>query len=223
VVPTFSGFSPAAFDFYEGLEADNTKTYWADHKAVFDEHVKGAMQQLLDSLPKQYQPFRVFRPNRDVRFAKDKSPYKTQHGAVSESTGQMMHYVHLSAAGVFVAAGGYMLANDQVDRLRIAIDHAKTGPALERIIATLEKKDITVGPGGNDPLKTTPKGYAKDHPRSERLRWKGCIASVQISHDDVLLSAVVRDEVVAFWKMCGPLLTWLDTNVGPSELPQHGR
>jgi uncharacterized protein (TIGR02453 family) len=218
MAPAFPGFASAAFDFYEGLEADNSKTYWTEHKAVFDEHVKGAMQSLLESFGPKYGPWHVFRPNRDVRFAKDKSPYKTQHGAVSEE-GAALHYVHISAAGIMAATGAYMLQTDQIERLRAAIADDTTGPALEKLLAGLEKKGYRVGPGGAEPLKTAPKGYPKDHPRIERLRWKGCIASVDITDEKEITSPNVRDSILAFWKAAAPLNAWLEKHVGPSDLP----
>jgi uncharacterized protein (TIGR02453 family) len=223
MVAKFIGFSPAAFDFYEGLEADNTKTYWLDHKVTFDVHVKGALQALLDTFPAAYQPWHVFRPNRDVRFAKDKSPYKTQHGAVNETERSMLHYVQLSGAGVMAATGAYMLASDQIERFRFAVAHDVHGPALERTLNAIAKKGYRVEPGGEEPLKTTPRGYPKDHVRIERLRWKGCIAVVEILDEHAMTSPDVRETILAFWKAAAPLNVWLDTHVGPSDHEPGGR
>ncbi len=219
-VEMFKGFTHAALDFYEGLEADNSKAYWSDHKAIFDVEVKASMVTLLESMPAPYQPFRVFRPNRDVRFSKDKSPYKTVHGASSESEGGSIYYTHLSAAGVFVAAGMYSLETDQIARLRAAIADDKSGPEIAKIIKALEKKGYRVGPGMNEPLKTTPKGYPADHPRIELLRWKGLIASTDITDESVVTSVVIRERILAFWKAAGGLVSWLDTHVGPTSNPR---
>ena len=79
---SFTGFPPEAFAFYEGLEADNSKAYWAAHKAVFDGCGGRAMQELLDELEPTFGTAKMFRPYRDVRFSKDKSPYKTRQYAV---------------------------------------------------------------------------------------------------------------------------------------------
>jgi uncharacterized protein (TIGR02453 family) len=223
MVAKFPGFSPAAFDFYEGLEADNSKTYWLENKPTFDVHVKGALQRLLDSFPAAYQPWHVFRPNRDVRFAKDKSPYKTQHGAVNETDRSMLHYVQLSGAGVMAASGAYMLASDQIERFRTAVAHDVHGPALEKILSALTKKGYRVEPGGSAPLKMTPRGYPNDHPRIERLRWKGCIAVLEILDEAAMTSPDVRDAILAFWKASAPLNIWLDTHVGPTDHEPDGR
>jgi uncharacterized protein (TIGR02453 family) len=215
---TFEGFSTEAMAFYEGLEDDNSKAYWTAHKAVYDLHIKGAMESFLASLPANYQPFHVFRPNRDVRFAKDKSPYKTMHGATSETEGSSIRYTHLAATGVLVAAGQYMMQNDQIARQRAAIDDDVRGAQLLKIIAALRKKGYEIGPGGNPPLKTAPKGYPADHPRIELLRWKGLIASLGISDVVVVTSPKLRTVAMKFWKDTEALTDWLDTNVGSTTL-----
>lgn len=216
--PEFRGFDAAALDFFEGLEADNSRSFWLDSKSTYDEHVRGAMALMLASFPDSYQPFKVFRPNRDVRFSKDKSPYKTVHGAASETDGGSVFYTHLSAAGVFAASGMYSLETDQVARLRSAVADDSTGPEVERIIAAITKKGARVGHGMSEPLKTTPRGFPSDHPRHELLRWKALIASVEITDESVVTSVKVRDQILAFWKLASPLSAWLDRNVGPSTI-----
>jgi uncharacterized protein (TIGR02453 family) len=215
---TFEGFSTAALAFFEGLEEDNSKAYWIAHKPEYDLHVKGAMESFLASLPTDYQPFHVFRPNRDVRFAKDKSPYKTMHGATSETQGGSIRYTHLAATGLLVAAGQYMMQNDQIARLREAIDDDVRGTQILKVIAALRKKGYEIGPGGNPPLKTAPKGYPADHPRIELLRWKGLIASVGISDLTVVTSPQARMVAMKFWKDSEALTDWLDSHVGPTVL-----
>ena len=103
----FAGFPVAALDFYDDLEVDNTKSYWEKHKAVYAEAVRAPMTALCAGLAEEFGPAKVFRPYRDVRFAKDKTPYKTHQGAfvaVGPATG---YYVELSARGVRVGAGFY--------------------------------------------------------------------------------------------------------------------
>ena len=96
----FSGWPEEALDFYDGLTADNTKTYWTGHKAVYEEKVLGPMAELTEELAAQFGEPKLFRHYRDVRFSADKTPYKTHIGAVLGGTG----YVQLSAEGL--AAGG---------------------------------------------------------------------------------------------------------------------
>ena len=169
----FTGFPVAALDFYDDLEMDNTKSFWEKHKAVYDESVKTPITALMEALTPEFAPdgrtAKIFRPYRDVRFAKDKTPYKTHQGAyvaVAPSTGW---YVQVAAAGVRTGAGFYEASGDRLSAFRDAIANDRTGPELEQIIAKLQKAGVSIG---GDRLKTTPRGYDADHPRIELLRHK---------------------------------------------------
>lgn len=217
---TSTGFPPEALTFYDGLEDDNSRSYWLANKATFEDAVRGPMAALLASLPAAYQPFRVFRPHRDVRFSADKSPYKTQHGAVSETDRGVTFYVHVSGEGVIVASGMYVMAVDQLARFRRAVADDTSGPALEQIISQLRGSKITVGPGLDEPLKTAPRGYPREHHRIELLRWKACIASAVIDPPSVIHSGRLRKRVTTTWEHTAPLVAWLEQHVGPSTLPR---
>ncbi|MFM9105647.1 MAG: DUF2461 family protein, partial [Chloroflexota bacterium] len=83
----FAGFPPEAVAFYEGLRADNSKRTWEASRHVYERAVRGPMQALAAEVDEAYRPLRLFRPYRDVRFSKDKSPYKLQQGAFGEGEG----------------------------------------------------------------------------------------------------------------------------------------
>lgn len=178
------------------------------------------MEALLASLPDRYQPFHVFRPYRDVRFSKDKSPYKTMHGAASETEGGASHGLFVSRAGLFVGAGMYQMARDQIERFRASVAADATGSSLQRIIDDLEGHRVRVYSGHDDPLTTAPRGYPKDHPRIGLLRWKACIAAIEIGSASVLHSARVRHRILDMWEQSEPLMRWLEDNVGPSSAPR---
>src|SRR5881394_2102504 len=150
---SFTGFPAAALDFYDDLEMDNTKTFWTEHKHVYEESVRAPMAHLLADLEEEFGTAKMFRPYRDVRFAKDKSPYKTHQGAyiaVAPATGW---YVQIAAAGVHVGAGFYEASSERVARFRIAIDDDRRGRQLEKLLAKLTAAGWTVG---GDRLKTSP-------------------------------------------------------------------
>ena len=73
----FKGWSAEAIEFFEALEADNSKTFWHAHKSIYEQEVRRPMEELLDELGKEFGEGKIFRPNRDIRFSADKSPYKT--------------------------------------------------------------------------------------------------------------------------------------------------
>lgn len=219
----FTGFPPEALAFYDGLEEDNSRSYWLANKTTFEDAVRAPMAALLAALPQAYQPFRAFRPHRDLRFSSDKSPYKTQHGAVGETDRGVTWYVHVGGEGVLVASGMYVMAVDQLARFRRAVADDTSGPHLERLVADLHRSKITVGPGLDEPLKTAPRGYPRDHPRIGLLRWKACVASAVIGSPSVIHSNRLRGRVVSTWEHTASLVAWLEQHVGPSNLPKDAR
>jgi uncharacterized protein (TIGR02453 family) len=209
---TFAGWPVEAIEFFERLEDDNTKVFWTEHKGVYDERVKAPMEELLAELGKRYGEGKIFRPYRDVRFSSDKTPYKTNIAATLERGG----YLSLSADAFSVGTGYYMMAKDQLARFRAAIDDDTTGRRLERTVAKLSDGGIEVT--AHETLKTAPRGYPKDHARIELLRMKGCIAWREWDIGAWLDTSEPKDRVVTFLGAAKPLVKWLDTNVGPTEL-----
>jgi uncharacterized protein (TIGR02453 family) len=214
---TFRGFPPECLTFYEGLELDNSKTYWTAHRDQFESAVRGPMRALLATLEERWGPFHVFRPNRDVRFSRDKSPYKTALGAVGESERGAHFYVQVSAQGLLVASGFYMMAPDQLERFRSAIADARRGPRLAKLVEQVRAEGLDCAP--RDPLKTAPRGYPKDHARIELLRGKGLTSGRTFPVAKWLHTAAVRDRVIETWSAARPVNSWLERHVGPSTAP----
>ena len=210
---TFRGWREEAIDFFVGLEADNSKAYWQDNKTTYEQQVRAPMEQLLAELEPEFGAGKIFRPYRDVRFSKDKSPYKTNIAATLERGG----YLSLSGDGLSAGTGMYMMASDQLERFRAAVDDAKGGKALEKLVTDLrakKKMEVTA----HDELKTAPRGYEKDHPRIDLLRLKGLIAWKQWPPAAWLGTAKAKDRVVTFLHDAKPLNTWLERHVGATTL-----
>jgi uncharacterized protein (TIGR02453 family) len=211
-----SGFGPAATQFFEDLEDQNTREFWLAHKAVFEREVREPMAALLDSLPEKYQPFKVFRMNRDIRFSPDKSPYKTMHGAAHGMPGAV-HYLHLDASGLMVACGSYLMQPDELERYRQAVAEDSSGDELSEILAALRRRrSLRLGPGGAEPLKTAPRGFPRDHPRGDLLRQKGVIAMRTRPGSELQNGTKLRSFVVETFEMCADLTDWLKRYVGDS-------
>ena len=208
----FRGFPPECLAFYEGLELDNSRSYWTAHRDQFEDAVRGPMRELLVTLDEQWGPFHVFRPNRDVRFSKDKSPYKTALGAVAESDRAVHFYVQISAAGLFVGSGLYHPAPDQLERLRAAVDDTRRGGQLVKVVREVEATGLAVQV--RDPLKTAPRGYAKDHPRIELLQLKGIVMSKSWPVGAWLGTKKAKERVVTCLEAARPLNAWIERAVG---------
>ena len=210
----FRGFPPEALDFWAGLEADNSKTFWAARRDVYEQAVRGPMEALVETCD-DLGPFRIFRPYRDVRFARDKTPYKTHIGAVTETEGGGLYYVQLSAQGLFVAAGYHGMASDQLERYREAVA-GDSGEDLSAVVADLEGARYQIG---GEALKVAPRGYPRDHPRIRLLRHKGVTMGRTFPVAKWLHTKVARERVRQVWSDSDPLQAWLDKHVGPSRLP----
>ncbi|WP_396927635.1 DUF2461 domain-containing protein [Mycolicibacterium sp.] len=203
----FRGWPIEAVEFYEGLEADNSKVYWTRHRAVYDRHVKAPMEELLAELAGEFGEGKLFRPHRDVRFSADKAPYKTNCAARLGSG-----YVSFSADGLSVGSGLYMPDAPTLARYRAAVDSEKSGAELVGIVDALRKGGYDTM--AHDVLKTAPKGYPKDHPRIELLRYKGIAMMKTWPVGAWLGTAKAKDRVVTTLRAGAPLRDWLARNVG---------
>ncbi|PZS28264.1 MAG: TIGR02453 family protein [Pseudonocardiales bacterium] len=215
----FSGFPERLLTFYEGLAADNSKAYWTDHKAVYDECVAAPMKALLDALEPEFGEAKFFRPYRDVRFSKDKTPYKTQAAAmVHNADGDGGLYLALSADGLFVGGGYYHTSTDQAQRLRAAVDDDRTGTAVAAMIVTLSKAGWDIG---GEHLKRVPKPWDDTHPRAGLLRHKSLVAGRSEQPAAWLHTAKAKDRIAKAWRQLLPLNTWLADNVGGARVARR--
>jgi len=218
--PAFHGWSDEVIDFYRGLEIDNSKAYWQAHKAVYDEQVRPPFDLLSAAVADEFAELHVFRPYRDVRFSKDKSPYKTRCYGVGEGEAGEAYYVEVSAAGLVAASGYWMMAKDQLERFRSAVDDDTTGSELEAIVAGVRAGKLTIEGHG---LKTAPRGYPRDHPRIELLRFKSLAAMRRFEPARWLHTKAAADRITATWRAASALNRWLGTHVGPSTEPPTDR
>ncbi|GAB23034.1 MAG TPA: DUF2461 domain-containing protein [Gordonia polyisoprenivorans] len=202
----FTGFPEAALDFYDDLEIDNTKAFWTAHKATYSSAVAEPMAALTADLAEEFGEAKLFRPYRDVRFAKDKSPYKTHQGAyvaVAPATG---YYVQIGAPGVRVGGGIYDTSADRLTAIRAAIVNERSGTELERIVGELSDAGWEVG---GDKLKTAPRGFDRDHPRIDLLRHKTITVMRDYGFDPVIHTADLVDRVRVDWRTTTPLIEWI--------------
>jgi len=213
----FRGWPVEALEFYEGLEADNSKAYWQKNREVYETKVRAPMEALLEELAPEWGEGRPFRPYRDVRFSRDKTPYKTHIGAMVGEFG----YVQLNADGLAAGSGTYDMAPEQLERFRAAVAAEGSGSELAELVARARAAGLEVT--AREVLKTAPRGYPKDHPRIELLRFKGLVTWREWPAGAWLGTRKAKDRVVGFLRDSAPLAGWLRAHVGPSALPQRGR
>ena len=206
---TFTGFPKEALDFYDDLELDNTKSFWASHKDVYDTCVKAPMVALTSALEGEFGTAKVFRPYRDVRFAKDKTPYKNHQGAYVATSSGSGWYVQLSAAGVFVGVGYYGPSPEALASIREAIDDDRRGADFEKLVGGLVKKGWELG---GEMLKTAPKGYPADHPRIELLRHKSLTLGRSYGFEPVIHTPKLLTKIRSDWRAARPFVEWVGEN-----------
>jgi uncharacterized protein (TIGR02453 family) len=206
----FRGWTEDFQRFFIGLELDNSKRYFEANRALYEQAVKGPMVALLASLEGEFGPGKVFRINRDVRFAKDKSPYKTNIAAWTTS-GSGGGYVSLDARGLTVASGRYEVTPEQLARYRERVAAERTGAPLAAIVVELEKAGYTRA--GED-LKRVPAAWPQDHPRAHLLRHKRLYVHKNFGLQPWLGSAAARKYVAKVWLDARPLNDWLTKHLG---------
>ena len=212
---TFTGWKAEALEFFDELEEENTKAFWERNKHTYETLVRAPMEELLAELKKEWGPGRIFRPYRDVRFSKDKSPYKTNMAAVVGDG-----YISLDARGLGAGVGMWEMAPDQLARYRQAVDDGRSGAKLARVVSDIRSTGAEAA--GHGVLKTAPKGYPKDHPRIELLQYKGIVAWRDWPAGAWLGTKRAKDRVVELFRVAKPLNAWLKANVGPSSSPDAG-
>ena len=203
----FRGWPPQALDWFDGLAADNSKAWFHANRRVYDEAVRGPMEDLVDDLTPEFGEMRVSRPNRDIRFSKDKAPYKLEIYARTRRPDGSGHYVRLSREGLFVGAGLYMPDRDRLARVRAAIADDTSGGELEVILAALGAAGLALLTDGG--LKTAPRGYSADHPRIDLLRLPHLAAGTEFAPRKWLHTPAAEGRIVAALRGLDPLLDWL--------------
>jgi uncharacterized protein (TIGR02453 family) len=210
----FTGFPAETFEFYEQLSANNTRDWWADHKPDYERFVRTPLTSLLGELETEFGAAHVFRPHRDARFSKDKTPLKDHQGAVVQAEDAIAYYVQISGNGLMVGAGWYSPQGQQLRRFRESVD-SPVGGELERILAALPKRFEVDG----RPLATRPRGYDAENPRIELLRYRMLVASSTYPAAPWMGTRKALDTVRADWRAMQPLVEWLADHVGPAEDP----
>lgn len=205
------GFSVAAADFYEDLENQNDRAFWAAHKDDYDSLVRRPMLALTAALADEFGTAKVFRPYRDVRFSKDKTPYKTHQGAFVATSPATGYYVQIDASGLRVGAGWYDANAERKHRFRTAVDDSRKGAELQRLLKKLTSHGFELG---GDRVKTQPRGWPPDHPRIDLLRHNTLTLMRWYGTPDWMSTPGLAARVADDWRALTPLLDWHARHVG---------
>jgi len=219
----FEGFGPKVQRWFIGLEADNSKAYFAASRDFFEESIRDQMDALLTELSDSFGgEVKMFRQNRDIRFSPDKSPYKTNTYGILYGSGLAAQglYASISGRGLVAGSGYHVMARDQLERYREGVADDKAGAELIELTGKAEKSGLELW---GQSLATAPRGYAKDHERIELLRRKSLTLGASLKFG----GGIGRGDGLRFvgktWRAAAPVTGWLDEHVGPSTMPANRR
>lgn len=210
---TAPGIPAEAFDFYDALASDNSKTFWTAHKHEYEQSVRDPLLAIGQALEPEFGTPHLFRPYRDIRFSKDKTPYKDHQGMVVEQRNGLGWYVQISAEGLMVGGGWHDSSPAQVAEYREAVA-ADEGDELGTIIKGLRRKGWQID---GQRLKTRPRGVDPDHPRLDLLRYRSIVALRSWEPEAWMGTRRVVTRIRDSWRTITPLLDWLADRVGPAE------
>jgi uncharacterized protein (TIGR02453 family) len=202
----FTGFPHEAFRFFEGLEAHNNREWFQAHKDEYERACREPMKKLLAELPRRSGPGKISRINRDMRFSRDRAPYKTHIAA-----GVGGYYISLSRAGLYIGAGIYKPDGAELERLRAAIDSDVPGRKLATIVAALRRKGYAVDT--HERLTSAPRGYSADHPRIDLLRMKDIFGGKSFAPQPWMSTRKALDRIRRAMTELQPLRDWIDAHV----------
>lgn len=211
----FAGIPEAAVDFYAELERNNDRDWWQANKHRYQTLVREPLEALAAVLEPEFGTARIYRPFRDLRFSRDKTPYKTHQGMlVGESVSGL--YLGLNAEGLMTGGGFQHLESDQLARYRRTVAADVTGEPLVRLLDGMVADGFEIG---GDKLKTRPRDVRADHPRLELLRHRGLIVWKDHGLPVWLETGEVIERVRHDWQQVRPLVAWADEHIGPSVQP----
>ncbi len=229
----FTGFTPAAQRFFRSLERNNNKPWFEANRAIYETAVREPLRALVGELDATFgtiapeivgDPKRsLFRINRDIRFSKDKSPYKTNAGCwfyhqdAGRGVGQDADdggagfYFHIDGKAAFVAGGIWMPSRPSLTKIRdrLADDWRPFArlvelPAFRRRFGPIDSEAM---------LTRVPRGYAPDHPAAQWLRFQSFTAGRDLPSTD-LLSPKLVGKIARDFEALVPLVRWLNESLG---------
>lgn len=212
----FEGFPPGAFAFYAELEepGNNAKSWFDANRDRYERDARRPLEALLATAAGEFgSDAKVFRPNRDVRFSKDKRPYKTSIAAlisVGGVDGGAGRYVHLDAGGLLVGAGYHEFSREQLQRYRRAVDDDRDGAELQALVETARAKGLEVG---GRTLKRGPRGVDPEHPRLELLCHTSVTVLRELPEEELLAGPAAAEQVFEVWRDSAGVADWLARHV----------
>lgn len=221
----FSGFSKETIKFFEDLTTNNNKTWFNENKKDYEKYVMEPARTFVIKMGERLYELSpdinaiplvnksLFRLNRDVRFSKDKSPYKTNMGILFwEGTRKRMEcpgfYFHVESNKLMLGGGLHKFTKDIMDSYRKQVAKEKSGKALVDIIENLKLENIDIG---GLHYKRVPRGFDDDNPNAELLKYNGLYTMINSKIPNEFYSEKLIEYCYERFKKSYPLNEWILT------------
>ena len=224
---TFRGFDRDAMQFWHELAAQMSREWFAANKrryqSVWVEPMLALLRDVARGVAPAYKPFALGEPGvlriyRDLRFSRDKTPYKTHIAGLIRlggdrvaEAGNAVLYLHLGPDEEYAGVGCYQFDAKRIARWRRAVV-GPPGQALLRVIAGLRRKGYEAG--GYEHYARVPKGFAPDHPRAELLKFRGLICRFPAIPGSLLHKPELARWLIKHARTTAPLVIWLRRQLG---------
>ncbi|GJM16545.1 MAG: TIGR02453 family protein [Thermodesulfobacteriota bacterium] len=224
----FKGFSNKTLKFFKDLEENNTRQWFEENRVIFEKNVMEPAQEFVMEMGERLKPLcpkivaipktdkSIFRIYRDVRFSKDKTPYKTHLGIFlwegpRKKLGNPGFYLQLDKSQILIAGGIYQLPNELVKPYRDAVSDSKRGTEVAKILKKITKNS-SYKLGGSH-YKRVPRGYDPDSPNAELLLHNGLYLYYEGAVPKEVYSSDFLDYALGVFKDIMPLHIWIRDNV----------
>ena len=223
---SFQGFSPQTARFLRDLDRNNTREWFEKHRPDYEEYVMEPAKAFVLAMAKRLDKFdpaveatpkvngSIRRINRDIRFSKDKRPYKNHldfyfpHRSFKARPG---YWLRITPRQVGIGAGLHGFDNGVLKEWRQAVDSDKTGEPLAAALAKLEKAKYNVS---GEHYKRVPKGFDPDHPRADLLKYAGIHVGVDVAHPQEFTTKAFPTFLMGHSRKLRPVTDWLVAQTG---------
>ena len=206
-----------ALDFYEDLEADNSRTWWQANTDRYAGSVRAPLEALVDLLEDEFGPAKLYRPQPRRALRQGQVAVQGPPGGAGLAGRRDGLVRQVGAAGLLTGGGFYPTGTDQVPRLPRGGRRAGIRQRLQEVVDDLRAQGFELR---GEPVATRPRGVPADHPRLELMRHKILFASRLHGAPDWLATPGAADRVRDDWRALRPLVDWLTEHVGASENPR---
>ncbi len=225
---TFQGFSPELIRFFAELEKNNSKKWFNEHRDIYEQHVKQAMLNFVSAMGERFAEISpeivadpringsVYRIYRDIRFSKNKLPYKTHTAAVFYHRYGKKHefpgfYFQISHKGITWAAGHFKISTEQLERIRNFLGR---NPQMWKAITEESQFVQRFGSVYGEKLQRPPKGFDASHPAIEALKLKQFLIRYEEPPESHLNDPGIVEQTLRIYQDAAPFVEMLCIALG---------